>query len=442
MTVPAVRASFSPPRPEPGVRSLPSERLHGLDALRAAALLAGILLHSSMSFVEPQGLFAPVGTSSPQPFLHWLIYYIHSVRLEVFFLLAGFFGAMVVGRQGVQSYLRDRFVRVFLVFLVFLYPIKYVATAVWVSGYLKTGLWQIPAALEGASPFKLPVVWLMTESWPSINTVHLWFLYLLSYFVVAAAAAHWIHKRIFPSIEEGPLWAVRRASDAVATRLMKSPFAPFLLAVLVTPLIARMGGHVDTPGTFVLQKAVSALYLVFFALGWWLYGRRELLEVVVRRWKLLLVVGLLASVVGWGLLTQNVGEAWPIDRTQALWLSSFARALTATAGTIGWVGAFLYAFRRPSDRVRYVANSSYWVYIAHHPLVMAMQVWLFGLNLPWWIQIPLINLASGVVLFVSYHYLVRDRWLGNWLNGRRPNRSMHLVSDGVRGDQISVSVNG
>jgi hypothetical protein len=416
--------------------------LHGLDALRAAALLAGILLHSSLSFVEPQGFFAPVGTSSPQPFLHWLIYYIHSVRLEVFFLLAGFFGAMVVGRRGVQAYLRDRFVRVFLVLLVFVYPLKYLATAIWMSGFLKTGAWQVPAGLEGASPLRLPIVLLMTESWPTINLVHLWFLYVLAYFAAAAAVAHWILGRIFPRGKDGSLPSVLRGPDAIVRRLAQSPFAPVLLALIVTPLIARMGGHIQTPGDFTVHKTAGMLYITFFALGWWLHGRRELLDVFVRRWKVLLMVGLLASVVGWRLLPHNAIEALPIDRTQAVWLSSFARALTATAGTLGWVGAFLAAFRRPSDRARYLADSSYWVFIAHFPLVMGMQVWLFGFNLPWWIQVPLINLVSGVILFASYHYLVRDRWLGNWLNGQRRTRSVHLVGDDVRSEQISVSANG
>jgi peptidoglycan/LPS O-acetylase OafA/YrhL len=412
--------------------------LHGLDALRAAALLAGVLLHSSLSYVEAQGRFAPVGTANAQPFLSWLVYYVHSVRMEVFFLLAGFFGAMVVARRGVQAYLHDRFTRVFLVLLVFLYPLKYLTMSVWMAGFLKTGMWQIPAGLGATPALQLPLVWLRGESWPTIGLVHLWFLYVLSYIAVAAAAAYWIYVRVFPTSKDGSLPPVLRGPDALSRRLAGSVFGPVLLALVVTPLIVRMGGNIETPSTaLTVNRTVSALYVIFFAAGWWLHGHRELLDVFARRWRSLTVVGLAASVVGWSL----PHSGWPLDPTTTLWVASFARALTATAGVLGLVGAFMSAFRRPSTRIRYIADSSYWIYIAHYPLVMGMQVWLFDWRLPWWIQVPLINVVSSVILFASYHYLVRDRWLGNWLNGRRSPRPQ-LVRDGAHPEQIPISVNG
>ena len=64
-----------------------TERVHALDALRAFALLSGVLLHSTLSYVLPGGAWA-VGTTHPAAFPTWLVAYLHAFRLETFFLLA------------------------------------------------------------------------------------------------------------------------------------------------------------------------------------------------------------------------------------------------------------------------------------------------------------------------------------------------------------------
>jgi len=82
-----------------------NDRYHSLDALRAFALLLGVVFHSALSYVVPPGLWA-VGTTQPSHFLGWFVYYTHSFRMELFFLLAGFFAALVVEKRGVMAFLR------------------------------------------------------------------------------------------------------------------------------------------------------------------------------------------------------------------------------------------------------------------------------------------------------------------------------------------------
>ena len=50
-----------------------ADRWPGLDALRAFALLLGVLLHASLNYVLPPGAWA-VGTTTPSPWLGWLVY--------------------------------------------------------------------------------------------------------------------------------------------------------------------------------------------------------------------------------------------------------------------------------------------------------------------------------------------------------------------------------
>src|SRR5215471_14093560 len=91
-----------------------AERFHSLDALRAFVLLLGVVFHSLMAYVLPPGIWA-VGTTKPPTPLLWFVYYAHCFRMEVFFLLAGFFACLVIEKRGVLSYLRDRAKRILLV---------------------------------------------------------------------------------------------------------------------------------------------------------------------------------------------------------------------------------------------------------------------------------------------------------------------------------------
>jgi len=89
----------------------------------------------------------------------------------------------------------------------------------------------------------------------------------------------------------------------------------------------------------------------------------------------------------------------------------------------GWVfgltGAALRFLSNYSATRRYIADASYWVYIAHLPVVAALQVWVGHWNLHWAVKYPLILLLSLAALFASYHLLVRSTPIGLLLNGRR-----------------------
>ena len=90
-----------------------TRRLHDLDALRGFAMLLGIALHTALGFLP--GLW-PVEDSTAT----WegpyddILFVIHGFRMPVFFLMSGFFTAMLWRRRGLGSLLRHRFRRVLL----------------------------------------------------------------------------------------------------------------------------------------------------------------------------------------------------------------------------------------------------------------------------------------------------------------------------------------
>ncbi len=100
-----------------------------------------------------------------------------------------------------------------------------------------------------------------------------------------------------------------------------------------------------------------------------------------------------------------------------------AYTLAIWTWTFGLTGAALLVFSRENKVWRYLADSSYWVYLLHLPLVMALQVALSSIALPGLVKLAIILAASFAILLGSYHLLVRNTWIGAWLNGRRMGKT-------------------
>ena len=112
-------------------------RRYDLDALRATAMLLGIVLHAGLSFTP----FPWAVQDERQSGFFWFLFAaIHGFRMPVFFVLSGFFTAMLWRGRGLKPVLSHRFRRVLLPFLLGLVTI--VPAVNWISG------WAIASGLE------------------------------------------------------------------------------------------------------------------------------------------------------------------------------------------------------------------------------------------------------------------------------------------------------
>ena len=148
------------------------ERIHGLDFLRSIAMLAGVYLHAAISFMEATFPWA-IHDRYRSAMFDLSVGIIHGFRMQLFFVLAGFFARLVHDRMGTGPFLRRRGLRIgvpFLVGLVTLLPLVFV---VWGWGLVESG-----QPLDGAlaqSP----------KSALDYPTGHLWFLeYLLLFYLL------------------------------------------------------------------------------------------------------------------------------------------------------------------------------------------------------------------------------------------------------------------
>ena len=83
------------------------------------------------------------------------------------------------------------------------------------------------------------------------------------------------------------------------------------------------------------------------------------------------------------------------------------------------IGVFKKLCPRPNAFVRYVADSSYWMYLIHLPVVVWLQVAVAELPLHWSLKLVFISTITIALSLLTYDLFVRSTFIGWVLNGRR-----------------------
>jgi peptidoglycan/LPS O-acetylase OafA/YrhL len=211
----------------------------------------------------------------------------------------------------------------------------------------------------------------------------------------------------------------RALHAALATPLRSLVLAlPIALALWLQPLWDWRGG-VPTPAyTWLPPPAPLFVFAFVFGIGWLIDRQRTLLASVQRGWAVRLAAGAVFTVVCLALAASEFGQRVEHDtRWRFAYALSYAIALIGC--TLGFIGAGLRFLSTPSRTVRYLADASYWMYIAHLPLVMALQTAWMHLGAPWWLKYVAVVLAANALLLWSYKLWVRPTWIGALLNGSR-----------------------
>ena len=87
------------------------------------------------------------------------------------------------------------------------------------------------------------------------------------------------------------------------------------------------------------------------------------------------------------------------------------------------IGLFKHFLDRPSKAVRYLADSSYWLYLIHLPIVIWLKIAFAELPLHWSIKLVAICTITVALSLALYHLLVRATLIGLVLNGKpKPRR--------------------
>ena len=361
-------------------------RFNDLDVLRAFAMFLGVLLHTTV-FLLPsacwpvQLAYADATPVAANPY-GYLLMGIHGFRMPVFFLLSGFFTAMLWQRRGLRALGRHRLKRIGLPLLVCLFTI--IPATHWISTFTaeRTG--------------KEVADWCIALTWPPLAWMggfyHLWFLWYL----LLLAAAFIVIAKLGVQFRHTLWWLV-------------------IPLTLVPQYFMRHIFGADTPFGVLPDPFVFAYYSTFFLFGVF-FSQRNL---QVRRWWAVAVLP--AALIFLPGLAFAYPEPFGLDAA-AFWVKGVAAVLqTAYAWLMcfGLMGLFRWIAARERFWSRYLSDASYWIYLGHVPLVIAGQ-WLTA-DWPISAHLKFLLICVGVpaLLLVFYQYGVRYTIIGTTLNGPR-----------------------
>ena len=502
-----------------------ARRLSELDALRGFAMLLGVVLHAALSFFPTWWPVQDRGRMPPADEWGASVWAIHGFRMPLFFLLSGFFSAMLWRRRGLGALLLHRLRRVALplaIGMVTIVPLtdwvtdpvggaglrraverargnellaavaagdtarvaRFLDQAVgdaavdaraepdgWTLLHYAAHAGQaevaelllargadpapVASAYRGETPMMLAfyfghervadllashggglplgpgMEWSGLQGWAAgasglsswfDQMYHLWFLWVIVFLVAGFAP--------FALIVDRRRGRQEAASDSAWPR-----WVMFLL-IPMTLLPQFRFGHGGTqlhfgPDTFTgLAPTAEVLiyYALFFAFGALWYGRRDrrgapMAESLGRRWWLVLPVTFLV-VLPLGMAVTFIPEYRSVPLSQAL------QVLYAWGMCIGLIGLFRVLLSRKRGWVRYLSDASYWIYLAHVPLMIAAQRVVRDWPLPAVVKFLLITAAVTALLLLSYQAFVRHTPIGALLNGRPRRPERPVAQDG------------
>ncbi|GIX05631.1 MAG: glucan biosynthesis protein [Candidatus Poribacteria bacterium] len=176
----------------------------------------------------------------------------------------------------------------------------------------------------------------------------------------------------------------------------------------------------DTSAGLIPMPHVLAYYAIFFFYGALLFDREEPTWNPARGWGWMLLAGLCVFLPLGLRATFTPVEALPQGWRRPL--ADLLQVGYTWTMTFGLMGMFRRLLRRESYAVRYVSDSSYWLYLVHLPLIIAAQMVVRNWKLPALVKYGIVCGSVTVLLLLSYQLMVRYTWIGRMLNGPRTRR--------------------
>ena len=350
-----------------------ADRIHSLDFLRAFALLMGVLLHVLMLFLEP------FDGSEPRLGASIIFIWIHTWRMPLFMLLAGFFTALSLSKRDVGNYALNRLIRLGVPILL---------------------LWAvIPAVDETTSDiFKLPelISWVLYDLPFTLRLDHLWFLYYLLIFYGVLLLLKSITPRIFTFISDFKLSSAR-------VLLLWLP-----ILILLSPLNKPTGGIFgEIPTTFGEVELGSMLFMAsFFLIGLQIQKSARFLEQLQQKrfWLPSLIIFSLIPIglMGWGGLKD---EPFVFSSVLEMWISNSLSGSAALLLVLSIMGFGMNQITSSGSTLRWLVKLSYLIYVFHLMFVISVSGTLMFLGVND-LLVVLLGVTSGILGPVIIYYAI------------------------------------
>lgn len=325
-----------------------------------------------------------------------VLWAIHVFRLPLFFLIAGFFAALLASSRGVGAFLRNRAVRIGVPLVV---GMLVVVPPITLEVQSLSELPHRPDA-QGIAAF--------VDPHPSF----LWFLWYLTLIYAGAL----LIRRALASLP-----TIKRMLLRAGEQLLSRWYGPLLFAIPTALMLYRQPTWIpDAPAeSFALHPDLLGYYAIFFAVGWLLLAAPGLRETIEQApWRQLTISALaLPPALALYLLQDRPA----IGASRAFHLLALVLFSVATWSLVlGLLGLARRFGSAPNPRLRYWTDASYWIYLSHFPVMAAFALMIAGLAMPEALRLAVLIAATLAVIFPAYGAFVRHTAIGRVLHGPRP----------------------
>jgi peptidoglycan/LPS O-acetylase OafA/YrhL len=339
---------------------IPTERHHGIDALRGAMMLLGVVLHLAINYVEgPEDGTWPFRDPERSPLAGLAVLAIHTFRMPVFFVMSGYFSAMLIERRGAWGYARNRTQRIVLTSFaawVVLFPLTMLAFV-----FVRLQTEQVDDATRAAlfaAAIKHP--------WANPGPIHLWFLEVLIIFQALSLPAV-----ALAAMAPAPLRLLAaRARHGLFMGRARWLLVPVLAMVTTITMLPMHRPGIETPTSFLVSPPILACYALYFVGGWCIRREAGMVARLIKTgwWHLslglgALLIAIIASIV-WFAVTGHGQRPAPA----LLAAAQVTSALSCWLLVLGLIGVAERVLARPRPAVRWLVDASFWIYLVHLPL--------------------------------------------------------------------------
>jgi peptidoglycan/LPS O-acetylase OafA/YrhL len=314
---------------------------------------------------------------------------------------------------GVQQFLRSRLVRIAIPVIVGWFVLRPMLVSVWIIGAESMrGEANVLEALKAGfvSLAELPKEFLVGT--------HLWFLYYLLLISISLLLV-----RYLVGLHKPMKTGLTRLADRISHWICHSRLSIFVVAIPTAGCLWFMNHWgMDTPDkSLVPHPPVLLVYGGFFLFGWLIHRQGPLMEQFARITWVKLVLCILATMTTLFLSSFEMNAA----HSQYVLIRigfTFSYAVMMWSLVSLVIGLFQRTLDRPSKIVRYIADSSYWLYLIHLPIVIGLQIAFAEFSFHWsikWVSISVLTIFLAILL---YELFVRSTIIGATLNGKRKPR--------------------
>jgi len=419
-------------------------RYHGLDFLRAAMMLLGIALHAGVMYMayphendavlileDSLNPFRDIGSYSMMA--QRSVFLIHFFRMPAFMLLAGFFAALLVENRGFGHLAKNRGQRILLPLILFWFILWPMDNFSWSLGRAvmsdETRLTSLLTIIQNNFTWKhLPFL-----GGKPTHTMHLWFIHYLVIFYLVSVPVIYICSKHFTGLSG----FFKRTTDFIFTSRLKIMIIPSLVMLSYLTLKNGTTFHFEVSFEFLPSITILLNFIVFFLAGWVMFTRREVVEHFKKNvWfytpiaVCLLLAMLWAAETHWHyekLLGEDENSAELISKKAAyLNLATGIQSACVWFVIFSLIGLTEKFITKSNPVISYFVDSSYWVYLIHRPFCTMFAAILTRWDAPGALKFFAVIVIVSITCVVSYHYLVRNTWIGLLLNGRKKPRDFPL----------------